>query len=605
MSRGSRGDRILLFVLLALLVAASALSPIRNYDYWWHLKTGAVIRETGHVPRADPFSFTSGGEPWVDHEWLFQVASCLGHQALGPEALVLIKALLVMGLALLMAHHARREGLHEAGTAILTSAALLGASFRFDVRPELASLLALPLIVWLAVRARDSGRHRLLLVVPAVVALWANLHPGVILAPLVLAAGSALTFLGKRLGLPAPESGGQDPHGRFAPRLALTAVAAALLVAANPYGFRIYEVPVHLSRLLASLPSPNLEWARPRVSDFPLFYAAVPLSVIILIVAWRRIDPIATPALVLTGFLAAAHLRNVGMFFVLLPFGLSRPARALSVRLASSAPVRRLASLRAAASSPGAAPGRTGVRPDFVAAVLVFVVAVPLLAVLPPESAWGLGIAPDNEPARAVDFLDREGLGRRLYNDVRFGGYLIWRRFPEHRVFIDGRNEVYPRLLREVFASVNDSRAWPAFLVRHDIDAAFVRYTPSLERIVMPGTGGLPGRALERAFSANHFPRQDWALVYWDDDAMIFARRSPENLAAIARLEYRAVQPEDWRYILAGVLAGQVEPGPVLADLERKVREDPDSVRARLLLAQFRRVSEITGDRVGTPKSGG
>ena len=603
-SPDTRGDRILLFLLLALLALASALSPIRNYDYWWHLKTGAHILETGAVPRADPFSFTSGGEPWVDHEWLFQVASYLGHQELGPGMLVLIKALLVVGLAILMARHARHEGLMEPGTAVLTSAALLGASFRFDVRPELASLLGLPLIVWLAIRARDSGRHHLLLFVPALVALWANLHPGVILAPVVLAIGSALTFVGRRVAVPAPEAGSPDPRQRFAARLGLTAAAAAICVAANPYGFRIYEVPVELSRLLASLPSPNLEWARPRLSDFPLFYATLPLAVIVLIVAWRRLDPIATPALVLTGFLAAAHLRNVGLFFVLLPFGLARPARAMWMRLASSAPMRRLASMRPAAAPSGAGPARPGVRPGFVGAVLVLLIAVPLLAVLPPEAAWGVGIAPDNEPVRAVDFLDREGLGRRLYNDVRFGGYLIWRRFPEHQVFIDGRNEVYPRLLREVFAAVNDSRAWQAFLEGHDIDAAFVRYSPSLERVVLPGSNGQPDRVLERAFSANHFPGQEWALVYWDDDAMIFARRSPENEAVIARLEYRAVQPEDWRYILAGVLVGRVDPAPIVAELERKLLEDPGSLRARVLLAQFRRVPEKPRDQAGAPNPG-
>jgi len=128
----TRSDRILLVLLLACLALASGLSPITNYDYWWHLKTGALILEAKEVPRADPFSFTAKGEPWVDHEWLFQVASYLRHVALGPAVLVALKALFVLGLALLMARHARREGNSEAGIAILTSAALVGAAFRFD-----------------------------------------------------------------------------------------------------------------------------------------------------------------------------------------------------------------------------------------------------------------------------------------------------------------------------------------------------------------------------------------------------------------------------------------------------------------------------------------
>ncbi len=605
--RATRGDRTLLVFLLAVLAIASSLSPIRNYDYWWHLKTGALIVETRDVPRADPFSFTAAGVPWVDHEWLFQVAAHLGHRALGPAALVLAKAISVLLLSLLMAAHVRREGHREAGTAILTAAALIGASFRLDVRPELCSLIGLPFVVWLALLARDRGRHRFLFLVPVIVGLWSNLHPGAILAPAILALGSAATFLHERFAAPPPGDGpAAFGRVRFAPRLALTAAAAALAAAANPYGFRIYEVPVHLSRLLASLPSPNLEWARPRPFDFPLFFAAAAASAVILIVFRRRLDPIAAPALVLTGFLAAAHLRNIGLFFFLLPFGLARPACALSAGLASSAPGRWLASLRRPTESPEAGPPpRKRVRPGFVCAAVVLAAAVPLLVVLPPAVVWGIGIAPGNEPARAADFLARENVGRRLYNDVRFGGYLIWRRFPEHTVFIDGRNEVYPRLLSDIFHSLSDSRAWQAFLVRHDIDAAFVRYSPALEKVVRRGTDGDPDAVVERAFSANHFPRQGWALVYWDDDAMVFARRSREYESVIARHEYRAVHPEDWRYLLAGVAAGHLQAGPILEELRRKLRDDPDCSRAHGLLATFRRLAEKMEDRAGAPLPGG
>ena len=77
-----------------------------------------------------------------------------------------------------------------------------------------------------------------------------------------------------------------------------------------------------------------------------------------------------------------------------------------------------------------------------------------------------------------------------------------------------------------------------------------------------------------------------------------------ENRAVIARLEYRAVQPEDWRYILAGVLVGRVDPAPIVAELERKLLEDPGSVRARVLLAQFRRAPEKPGNQAGAPNQG-
>jgi hypothetical protein len=46
-------------------------------------------------------------------------------------------------------------------------------------------------------------------------------------------------------------------------------------------------------------------------------------------------------------------------------------------------------------------------------------------------------------PVGAVDFLRQHSISGPLFNSYGFGGYLIWARGPEHKVFIDGRGEVY------------------------------------------------------------------------------------------------------------------------------------------------------------------
>ncbi len=597
----SSGDRVLLLGLLALLAVAASASPIRSYDYWWHLKTGQIILQDHRIPRADPFSFTAPGVPWVDHEWLFQVLAYLAHSTLGAGALVGVKIALSLLLAFLIAEHLRREQTPLSGLAVLLSVSLVGASFRLDVRPEIATLLLLPAVIHLVLRARD-GRRRLLAAVPPLVAIGANLHPGAILIPAVLLLGAAATAVDERLGLTAGSGRPVTASGsRFTGPLALTAIGAAIACGANPYGFAIYAVPFEVSRILASLPSPNLEWAHPQPGDFPLFYLAAGVVPVILAASWRSVDPVASPALLLLLALSVMHLRNIGLFFVLLPYGLGRPVRALSDRLQPmlAALVRRDRSAEGAAGSGGS------VRLGFVCAAVILFVSVPSLALLPPTITWGFGIARGNEPAPAVDFVARENVGRHLYNDIRFGGYLIWRRYPTHRVFIDGRNEVYPDLLRDIFASANDSRAWQTMLQRYDIDAALVRYGPSLERVVLPGPDGRPGSVQERAFSANHFPPDGWALVYWDDDAMLFLRRSQDNEAVIARNEYRSIQPEDWRYQVAGVVTGHTDVGPLLEEIHRKLRDDPRCVRAWALLKTFNPLAQPGGGRQGEPATGG
>jgi hypothetical protein len=186
-----------------------------------------------------------------------------------------------------------------------------------------------------------------------------------------------------------------------------------------------------------------------------------------------------------------------------------------------------------------------------------------------------------------VNFLEREGVDGRLFNDVRFGGYLIWRRHPAAKVFIDGRNEIYGDLLRDIGHALEGPVSWKTLIDSHGIDAAFLRYPPALQKVVYPGLNGGPPRTGERAFSSAYFPAPDWALVYWDDDAMVFLRRSKENDDVIRRLEYRAINPDDWRYLWGSVLIQRIPVRPILLEIERKLKEDPGCVRARELMLRF------------------
>jgi hypothetical protein len=572
--RARKGDRLLLGSLLVLLAAATTLSPIRNYDYWWHLKTGALIVSQAQVPRVDPYSFTSSGTSWIDHEWLFQVLAYAGHSALGPHLLVLIKSALLLGVAFRAARLLMREGHGPAGAAVLLMLALVGGAFRFDVRPELATLLLVPLAVDLAMRARRTGRIAPLVGVVLLTAFGANLHVGILLVPALLGAATAATFVAARFDRfrQGGRAAAAEPAG-FLPRLAVTTLAATLAAGANPYGLKIYAVPFELRHLLQGLPWPNLEWVAPTWSTTPLFFVAAGFTAFVLILGVRAIDPIAAPALVLSLLIALQHVRNVGLFFLLLPWGLARPARHLVDRIKSSRLYHH-------------GTGGEAVRPGFVIAAVLLLSGIPLLLWLPPEPTFGLGLDAGNEPRRAVDFLEREAIPGPLYNDVRFGGYLIWRRFPAEQVFIDSRNEIYGDLMRDIAASLKEPAAWNAFLDRHKIEAAFLRYNPTLQKVVYTAPDG-SHRTGERAFSATYFPIASWALVYWDDDVMVMLRRTPEHEETIARLEYRALQPDDWRFLWASALIGKVPPAPILAEVERKLREDPDCARAKALQERF------------------
>ena len=78
--------------LLALTFLLGAF-PLKDTDFYWHFRTGDLIRQTGHVPRTDLFTFTREGVPWIDLHWIFQIAISWVYQHGGVVALNLAKCI--------------------------------------------------------------------------------------------------------------------------------------------------------------------------------------------------------------------------------------------------------------------------------------------------------------------------------------------------------------------------------------------------------------------------------------------------------------------------------------------------------------------------------
>jgi hypothetical protein len=95
---------------LLLFAAVAGAFRVRAYDLFWHLAAGRWIAEHGRLPRSDPFRFTHDGAPWVDHEWLFQVAAHGLERLMGVAGLEGVRIAAAVGLAALLLVALRRSG---------------------------------------------------------------------------------------------------------------------------------------------------------------------------------------------------------------------------------------------------------------------------------------------------------------------------------------------------------------------------------------------------------------------------------------------------------------------------------------------------------------
>ena len=182
-------------MIVAGFAVVSGTFRLRAYDLFWHLASGTWILDNGSIPVSDPFRFTATAAPWVDHAWLFQIGMSTVELLGGLHGLVVFRSAMVVGLALVLLRELCKSGAPVLGAGLVTMVAVLGLRPRAMMRPELATLTGVLILLVLLQHLRRRPSRVTAVGLVALVAVWANLHPGVLAAPVIAAA----YLLGSRL----------------------------------------------------------------------------------------------------------------------------------------------------------------------------------------------------------------------------------------------------------------------------------------------------------------------------------------------------------------------------------------------------------------------
>jgi tetratricopeptide (TPR) repeat protein len=130
----------------------------------------------------------------------------------------------------------------------------------------------------------------------------------------------------------------------------------------------------------------------------------------------------------------------------------------------------------------------------------------------------GFGLSDLSFPVAAAQFVEHNALAGNMLNDYSVGTYLNWRLFPARRTFIDGHTYSAARL-SEYLKFMGGGTSYQAIAAKYDVGFFFLSHK-SVET---------------RALILKLLRDPNWALVYFDEMAMIFAANRPENAAVIAR----------------------------------------------------------------------
>lgn len=500
--------------------AAGAVALLADGDTGWHIRAGEYVLENRTFPRQDLFSYSMEGEPWFAWEWLSDVVFALAHSKAGLAGVVFLAGILIATSAALLLRYTIWYG---ANMLPAIFAALLFCSvstIHWLARPHLFTWIFFVAAVWLLESDRRRPGARIYLLVP-LAALWTNLHGGfaaLLVTVGIFAVGGSLEEWWERF---SSRPGRRHYEGETAWRrippagvryggVFLLCLAVTLL---NPYGWELHR---HIAGYLKSdfILKNVQEFQAPDFrSESELIFEVTLLGC--LLVAGRLLTRReVTPALLILawGHASLLSVRHLPLFMlVAAPIA----ARELT-RIVDAGASRGNVWLRALRGTAGTTGGRvSNDAPAFgwLSGVAAAVVAL-MLITQRAQPRWRAEFSEIRFPVSACDALG-EQLGRkRLLSTDQWGDYLIYRFYPNAKVFIDGRSDFYGgRLGEDYLAMMNGQWTWQQAFEKHRFEAA-----------LLPAAWPLVS-ALKQ--------HPDWELTYDDGFAVYFERRLMEGDGAV------------------------------------------------------------------------
>lgn len=468
-TRGGPGFEACALVLLA--VGLVLVGAEQDPNIFGRIHYARYAMEHGELTtRADPFSYTAPGHPWIDHEWGFNWIAFAVQSLGGWESIRALRVLLLVATVLLAAGAMLRKHRDTivAPVALAIIATPLMSGFH-GPRPQAISYVFFGFMLLCLLRSWERGPRWIALAV-APMPLWVNIHGAFLAGMLVFFAWGGVR------GLMALRERDFSTAGL----LVGCAVWCAVSTLLNPWGATFLPFLWETARM----PRPDIwEWERPSLFSFvglallvnaTLFLASAPS----LHRARRWPDLVATACVL---FAAARHQRHLA-FAVLGVAAFCMPLLADRIAARLKTPEGR-----------ALVPIRWMLRAVAAAGTVLL-----LSQILRPATF-------DHYPRRALDAMREQGLSGNLLVEWDWAQFTLFFERERYKIAFDGRYETaYPQ-----------SAADPFFAWQTGRDVRTLALDPRTElMLVMRGT-------------PRDQPTEGYEIAYEDEQAVVYRRVTP------------------------------------------------------------------------------
>jgi len=492
----SLADVIFLFILL-LLALFQGNSLLHDGDTGYHIRAGEFIIETWSVPHQDIFSFHTPPLPWTAHEWLSEVIMAIVHQSFGLTGVVVFFSGLIALIYYLMFRQLRKDDGNIFAIVVIVILVFATSHLHWLARPHIFSLLLL--VIWY--RILDNYEYRGInqfYLLPPLMVLWVNLHGGYITGLILLGIYCAGNLLRCCQNDAVARSEAYIKFRQFF--IFFCGCLAATLI--NPYGYRILLFPFNLVGNKYLMDHVN-EFLSPNFHEPLIFKYLLLLSIAVFACSRKRLNIIELTLVLFFTNMALFSIRHVTLFAIIVaPILLKRIDELVGC---DEGMLARFYKQRAAGIEEidGAAKGFFW---PLAGMTLVITLAV--------QGNVEFKFDENAKPVAAVEFLKQEKILGNMFSNDEFGDYIIYAAWPEYRVFIDGRSDMYGEdRIKEYYKVSKAEPGWEQILDKYEINLVMYDANSTLSHYLLNANG--------------------WGLIYVDKVAHIYVRETVQFQALL------------------------------------------------------------------------
>ena len=512
--------RNILLVLCCIFPMIYSLRQVLCNDIWLHIRTGSWIWAHSAVPYTQLYSFVIGNKEWIDHEWLFQILVYPLYKLAGVNGLIVMRFLVVSAILWIfvsIAKKAERLFFLSASAIIISVVATFG---RLQIRPELFSLLFV--VIFIYVLKNYKGLNSIFLLLP-LQALWVNMHGYFIVGPVIVLIFLLAKTMQAKLKLPFEWNANKINSQAFYRLLAVffLLVAVSLL---NPYFLKgaLYPVNMMFSAIKDCVSGSYAFSSVGELSNIPIMHiilnrsfsylsATIMIFFVSLLLNLKKVDIFDIFIFISLLFVTILANRHAGMLSlalgILALFNLkSAEMQGALFKAQGKKTIKRLL---------------FRVMPVIFVIFLIYniiniVIGVPSmfskryiynLHCDTKSFILGRDELTFNQPYGAAGFIKKNHIRANIFNFFNHGSYLIFELYPDCRVFIDGRTEVYGDIFLRKWDRI---RKEPELIdkIKDDLN---------IDCIVLPCAGDFASPFFKYLYDS-----KEWKLVFFDGKSTVF-----------------------------------------------------------------------------------